>query len=149
MTGGTVTVGSMIYNALVILVGRGPMSADDFGGDLWAGKKRGRTTSSGGGGDYAAQMFLGRLRKLGYAQTLHTEGSSRWEATPAGRNALAAALTNSGAPGEVRQLRRTASGGGRAVGPRELTADIEAGQIGRRIGWRHARPGDLDDGGKR
>jgi hypothetical protein len=144
-----IKVGSMIYNALVILTGRGPMSADDFGGDLWSGKKRGRTTSSGGGGDYGAQMFLGRLRKLGFARTTHDPGSSRWEATPAGRIALAIALTASGAPGEVRQLLRTSRGGGRAVGPRELTADLERGRRGQRIGWRVARNGDRDDGAGR
>lgn len=99
-----VKVGSMIYNALVILTGRGPMSADDFGCDLWRDMKRGKTTSSGGGGDFGAQMFLGRLRRLGFAQTTHDPGSSRWEATSVGRNALAAALAKAGQPGEVHNL---------------------------------------------
>lgn len=136
----------MTYNALVILTGRGPMSADEFGTDLWAGRKRGKTSSNGGGGDYGAQMFLGRLKKLGFARTTHDPGSSRWEVTPAGRNALAAALAASGAPGEVRQLSRTRAGGERAVGPRELAVDLEQGKRGRRIGWRLAREGDRDDG---
>lgn len=99
-------VGSITYRALVILVGRSPISADMFGAYLWRGKKRGRVTSSNGGGDYAAQMFLGRLRKRGLAR-LHPdsyEGSSRWEATTKGRQTLAKALTKSGAPGEVTHL---------------------------------------------
>jgi hypothetical protein len=91
-----IKIGSQTYNALVILTGRGPMSADMFGVELWRGKKRGKTTSMGGGGDYGAQMFLGRLKSLGYARTTHTEGSSRWEATPAGRNALAKAFEAKG-----------------------------------------------------
>lgn len=69
-----IKLGSMIHNALVILTGRGPMSADDFGGDLWAGKK---------------------------------------------------------------------------VGPRELELGLNRGKRGRRIGYRHARTGDKDDGASR
>lgn len=99
-------VGSMTYRALVVLVGRGPISADMFGAYVWRGKKRGKTSSSGGGGDYGAQMFLGRLKKLGFARLAREsfEGASRWEATEAGRNELAKALTKTGAPGEVKHL---------------------------------------------
>lgn len=99
-------VGSITYRALVVLVGRGPISADLFGAYVWRGKKRGKVVSSNGGGDYGAQMFLGRLRKRGFAQHHPSEGSSRWEATTAGRQALAKALTKSGAPGEVEHLMR-------------------------------------------
>lgn len=42
-----------------------------------------------GGGDYAAQMLLGRLRKRGLVQTAMTEGSSEWELTARGRKAIA------------------------------------------------------------
>jgi hypothetical protein len=93
---------------------------------LWRDKKRGRVTSSGGGGDYAAQCFLGKLKRAGYVRHAESPGSSLWEITPAGRNALASALNASGAPGEVRQLLRTTNAGGRVVGPRELAQDIEA-----------------------
>lgn len=114
-------IGSITYNAIVILVGRGPMSADDFGGDLWRGRKRGRTTSSGGGGDYAAQMLLGRLRRAGLAEHAPGyEGATRWQATAKGRNELARCLANSGAPGEVRKLRAVSSNGGRGTHPRDL-----------------------------
>lgn len=94
----------MTYRALVVLVGRGPLSADMFGAYVWRGKKRGKVSSSGGGGDYGAQMFLGRLKKQGFARTVEAVGSSRWEATENGRNALAKALTRTGAPGEVKHL---------------------------------------------
>lgn len=124
-----VKVGSMIYNALVILTGRGPMSADDFGGDLWRDKKRGRTTSSGGGGDFGAQMFLGRLRRLGFAQTTHDPGSSRWEATGAGRNALAAALANAGQPGEVHNLVNVSLTQARRVGFSTLDSIEARGEL--------------------
>lgn len=87
-----IKMGSQTYRALVILAGRGPMAAGDFGGDLWLGQKRGRTVSSNGGGDYAAQQFLGRLRKLGLVRTAREtdawRGSSRWEITPEGLDAL-------------------------------------------------------------
>lgn len=52
--------------------------------------RAGRRMSASGGGDYAAQMYLGRLRKLGLARTLITEGSSRWALTDKGRTKLAA-----------------------------------------------------------
>lgn len=61
------------------------VTADFVGQAVWPGKRRGRVTSSGGGGDYAAQMVLGRLRKRGLARTVNAEGASRWEATPLGR----------------------------------------------------------------
>jgi hypothetical protein len=52
--------------------------------------RTGRRSSVNGGGDYAAQMYLGRLRKLGLARTLVTEGSSRWVLTNEGRGKLSA-----------------------------------------------------------
>jgi hypothetical protein len=54
------------------------------GAVIWANKKRGRTSSANGGGDYAAQMLLGRMRKAGLVRTIHSEGSSRWEVTALG-----------------------------------------------------------------
>jgi hypothetical protein len=59
------------------------------GATVWKGKKRGRVTSSGGGGDYAAQMLLGRMRKAGLVRAIHSEGSSRWEVTALGRSEAA------------------------------------------------------------
>jgi hypothetical protein len=51
--------------------------------------RAGRRASANGGGDYAAQMYLGRLRKLGLARVLPGEGSSKWALTSAGRAKLA------------------------------------------------------------
>ena len=84
-----IKAGSQTYSALVILANGGPMDAGTFGADLWRNRKRGRVSSVNGGGDYAAQCFLGRLRKLGLARTTDdNEGSSRWEITPKGRAEL-------------------------------------------------------------
>jgi hypothetical protein len=52
-------------------------TAGELGSYLWP-KRRGRAVSSNGGGDYAAQMLLGRLRKKGLVYVLRGEGSSRW-----------------------------------------------------------------------
>lgn len=42
-----------------------------------------------GGGDYAAQMFLGKLRKRGLVEQVNTGGSSAWQISWAGRKWLA------------------------------------------------------------
>ncbi len=65
----------------------GPSSADLVGGAVWRDRPRGRVTSSGGGGDYAAQMLLGRMKAAGLVchSRAHREGSTRWEVTPLGR----------------------------------------------------------------
>lgn len=52
---------------------------------VWQGKKRGKTSSSGGGGDYAAQMLLGHMKRAGLVRHAPSEGSTRWEVTPLGR----------------------------------------------------------------
>ena len=48
--------------------------------------RRGRRfgVSVNGGGDYAAQMLLGRLRKAGLVDQAPSEGSSLWRITMAG-----------------------------------------------------------------
>ncbi len=66
------------------LAANGPSTADDVGAVVWKGKKRGRVTSSGGGGDYAAQMLLGRMKKAGLVRHAASIGSTRWEVTSAG-----------------------------------------------------------------
>jgi hypothetical protein len=53
------------YYACRYLAANGPATADMVGAVVWKGKKRGKTTSMGGGGDYAAQMLLGRMKKAG------------------------------------------------------------------------------------
>lgn len=69
------------------LLAKAPLYSGEFGAELWR-ERKGKATSMGGGGDYAAQCFLGRMRKQGLAQTQHTEGSSVWEITPLGREQL-------------------------------------------------------------
>ena len=63
--------------ALRYLQSRGPACAGDLGGHLWP-ERRARRTAVQGGGDYAAQMFLGRLRKKGWVRVLDGPGSSVW-----------------------------------------------------------------------
>lgn len=46
--------------------------------------RRGRISASTGGGDYAAQMLLGRLRKAGLVEHARSEGATRWRLTPRG-----------------------------------------------------------------
>jgi hypothetical protein len=62
------------------------MDCSTFGAQMWPIRRGTRGgVSSNGGGDYPAQMLLGRLRKLGWAQVARGEGSSRWELTTAGK----------------------------------------------------------------
>lgn len=63
------------------------LTAGILGAQLWP-ERRGRTCSVNGGGDYAAQMLLGRLRLRGWARVMDGEGSSVWAITPAGRAVL-------------------------------------------------------------
>lgn len=69
------------------LVEQGPTTADTIGAFLWHDRKRGRVSAPQGGGDYAAQMLLGRLKTAGLVQHTHSwRGSSTmWEVTAAGR----------------------------------------------------------------
>jgi hypothetical protein len=59
-------------------------AAVEVGAVIWP-VRVGHTVAAQGGGDYAAQMLLGRLRKQGLARTLNTDGSSRWSLTTKGR----------------------------------------------------------------
>jgi hypothetical protein len=70
------------------LLEAGPTSADTIGAALWPGRKT-AICASHGGGDYAAQMLLGRMRKRGLVRVAAGEGSSRWEPTVDGIRALA------------------------------------------------------------
>lgn len=73
-----------LRRALDILYCQLPMAASTFGAEMWPNRTS-KGFSSGGGGDYAAQMLLGRLRRKGWAQVARGEGSSRWELTAAGK----------------------------------------------------------------
>ena len=60
----------------------GPSASIEVGDVLE--NRSGRRVSASGGGDYAAQMLLGRMRKAGIVRVGNYEGSSRWELTLAG-----------------------------------------------------------------
>jgi hypothetical protein len=66
----------------------GPLSASSVGAEVWPGR-RGRVIAAQGGGDYAAQMLLGRMRKAGLVQHARSDGSTLWELTPLGRREAA------------------------------------------------------------
>jgi len=89
------------YYACRYLAANGPATADMVGAIVWKGKERGKTTSSGGGGDYAAQMLLGRMKKAGLVQHARFEGATRWEVTALGRAEAASR-------GDTRAPRRSA-----------------------------------------
>lgn len=76
-----------------------PTSASMVGAVLWPFRKgkRGGVASTGGG-DYPAQMLLGRLRKAGLVRTQHTEGSSVWELTPKGAQSIKGLCGSCGGP---------------------------------------------------
>lgn len=64
---------------------KAPATAGEVGSELWPQRTGRCGVSVNGGGDYPAQMLLGRLRKQGFVKTMHTEGSSIWCLTDAGR----------------------------------------------------------------
>lgn len=68
----------------------GPLDCSTFGAKLWGAERRGRVSAVQGGGDYAAQCYLGKLRKRGLVEVEWGEGSSSWVLTKAGRAALEA-----------------------------------------------------------
>lgn len=57
--------------------GRDGVSCHDVGGAVWP-DRTGRVSSANGGGDYAAQMLLGRLKKAALVEHAPSEGASRW-----------------------------------------------------------------------
>lgn len=61
--------------------------AGEVGAHLWPDRET-SIRSCNGGGDYAAQMFLGRLRSRGLVRDSGGEGTTLWELTPAGRAAF-------------------------------------------------------------
>ena len=68
--------------------GRYGVSCYDVGYAVWPDRvlRGGRGVSVNGGGDYAAQMLLGRLKKAGLVEYAPSEGSSRWRLSTKGRN---------------------------------------------------------------
>jgi DNA-binding transcriptional regulator PaaX len=78
--------------------GRDGVSCFDVGNAVWPDRTN-RIASGSGGGDYAAQMLLGRLRKAGLVEHAPSEGSSRWRLSQKG---LAAVSKLRDAKSEVR-----------------------------------------------
>ena len=64
------------------------LSCGEVGARVWPERecRPGRGVSVNGGGDYAAQMLLGRLKKAGLVEYAPSEGSSRWRLSMKGRN---------------------------------------------------------------
>lgn len=69
---------------LLYLFNNGPSGCSDVGTVIK--NRHGRISSVNGGGDYAAQMFLGRLKRAGLVEHAPSEGSSLWRVTPKGMN---------------------------------------------------------------
>lgn len=63
------------------------VTAGEVGESVWPDRecRPGRGVSSNGGGDYAAQMLLGRLKKAGLVEYATSEGSSRWRLSAKGQ----------------------------------------------------------------
>lgn len=72
----------------------GETDASSIGSVIWRDLERHNVYArSNGGGDYAMQMMLGRMRRSSLVRTSNSEGSSRWHITPEGRTYLAARST--------------------------------------------------------
>lgn len=67
-------------------VGLDGVACGEVGGAVWPDRdlRGGRGVSHNGGGDYAAQMLLGRLKKAGLVEHASSEGSSRWRLSAKG-----------------------------------------------------------------
>lgn len=65
---------------------RDGVSCFDVGNAVWPDRviRGGRGVSVNGGGDYAAQMLLGRLKRAGFVEHAPSDGSSRWRLTEKG-----------------------------------------------------------------
>jgi len=68
------------------------LSAGEVGASVWPERecRPGRGVSVNGGGDYAAQMLLGRLKKARLVEYATNEGSTRWRLSTKGRDEVRA-----------------------------------------------------------
>ena len=68
------------------------LSSGEVGSAVWPDRviTFGRGVSSNGGGDYAAQMLLGRLKKAKLVEYAPGEGSTRWRLSTKGRDEVRA-----------------------------------------------------------
>lgn len=76
-----------IRKALEILRDIGPASCSSFGARMWPDRETSGVANQGGG-DYPAQMLLGRLKKRGFVRHADSQGSSLWELTEEGEDAV-------------------------------------------------------------
>lgn len=72
--------------ALMFLWSHGDAAACEVGAAVWPERvvRPGRGVATGGGGDYAAQMLLGRLKKDRLVEHARSEGSTRWRLSESG-----------------------------------------------------------------
>jgi len=84
------------------------ISAGEVGESVWPDRVIGfgRGVSSNGGGDYAALMLLGRLKKAGLVEYAPSEGSTRWRLSTKGRNE-AQKMAGAQEPKETKPKQRT------------------------------------------
>lgn len=71
------------------------MDANSVGGAVWPDGPPGggKGASAKGGGYYAAQMLLGRLKKAGLVEHAASEGSARWRLSTRGRHAVSTMIS--------------------------------------------------------
>lgn len=76
--------------ALIVLASFGEhgTGCSNFGAGYFRGERSGHVVANHGGGDYAAQMMLGRLRKQGLVRVANGPGSSTWELTWEGKKVV-------------------------------------------------------------
>lgn len=86
-------------------------SAGEVGAGVWPERecRPGRGVSVNGGGDYAAQMLLGRLKKAGLVEYASSEGSSLWRLSTEGRNEVRKIATK--VPKETKTKTKPRTGG--------------------------------------
>lgn len=80
---------STTRRVLRYLLASGARTAGEIGGAVIS-SRRGRIASASGGGDYAAQMLLGRLQRRGlvHGSAPGDGGATRWAITAQGRTWL-------------------------------------------------------------
>jgi len=106
----TVSKTTATQRALLCLYrgGNNGVSSGDVGGAVWPDREIdfGHGVSSNGGGDYAAQMLLGRFKKAGLVEYAPGEGSTRWRLSTKGRNEVRK-MTSTKAPKEPKAKPQT------------------------------------------
>jgi hypothetical protein len=87
---------STTTRVLRYLIEHGPSGCSMVGTVIENRRSRRGGVSTNGGGDYAAQMLLGRMKKVGLVEHAPSEGSTRWQATRAGQDKLQREIAREG-----------------------------------------------------